>query len=191
LCSDLWGIPQGGVLSALLFSIFVNEVPNLPIWCLAILFADDLSLLIACYPNEIVQTIKKAESDIAKILEWLDCNKLELNASKSEFIIIGSPHNVKRVGTMSINVNMCAISSKDYVKILGFYIDNTLACNVHIKQMVRSLYAKLAPLYTLRPVISDNNLLTLVKSTVFPHLNYMVNIWGSANACILKLFRNF
>jgi hypothetical protein len=191
LCPDLWGIPQGGVLSAILFSIFINEVPSLSLWCLAILFADDLSLLISCYPNEILQTIKKLESDILIIMGWLETNMLELNADKSECLLIGSPYNVKEIGKISINVNNCIIESKESVKILGFHIDNTLSCNVHIKQMTRTLYAKMAPLYTLRPVLSDANLITLIRSMVFPHMHYLANVWGCANASCLKTVEKF
>lgn len=133
LCYDLWGIPQGGVLSAILFSIFINEIPSIPIWCLAILFADDLSLLITCYPHEISDTICKLEYDIDGIISWLNINKLELNGEKTELIVIGSSVNVKYIDKICISVNNCTIYSKESVTILGFIIDNTLSCSEHVQ----------------------------------------------------------
>jgi len=113
-------------------------------------------------------------------------NKLQINKDKTEFIVIGSPHNVKKVGVVNLDVNGSLIESKDNIKVLGFFLDNTLTFRTHITKMVRNCYAQLAPLYTLRPVISQKNMIILIKSMVLSHLNYMTIIWGVANQNELK-----
>lgn len=179
-CPDIWGVPQGSVMGPVLFSIFINYLPTIPKWCKVILYADDTTLIISCYPWEVFKTIELLEFDIANIIKWLNVNFLEINPSKTEVIVLGTPIKVKRIGTIRVKVGGLIIESQECVKILGCLIDNTLSFKNHVKFMTRKCYAQLSPLFTLRPVISEENMIILIKGLVFPHLNYMACVWGLA-----------
>ena len=71
-----------------LFLIYINDLPN----CLSIskpqMYADDTHLTFA---SNCVDTINEVlNCDLAKVNEWLIVNKLTLNASKTEFMLIRS-----------------------------------------------------------------------------------------------------
>jgi hypothetical protein len=186
ICADIWGVPQGSVLGPLLFSIFINDLPNIPKFCKTLLFADDSTLMLSCFPSEIPDALKQIEYDIALINSWLHTNFLHLNADKTEMIVLGSQHNVNTIGTISITVNGHVVQSKQSVRILGFLIDSTLSCKQHISHMTRKCFGQLSPLFMLRPIINKDNMIVLIKAMVLSHLNYLPSVWGVASSANLK-----
>ena len=71
------GVPQGSVLSPLLFIIYVNDMPNVIKHCKIILYADDIVLY---YSSTSANEIKKyVNKDLNLIFQWLADNLLTLN----------------------------------------------------------------------------------------------------------------
>ena len=83
------GVPQGSVLGPLLFLLYINDIFVCSQKLDFHLFADDTSLL---FSHKNLQTLEKTvNSELANISDWLLANKLSVNVSKSNFLII-NPH---------------------------------------------------------------------------------------------------
>ena len=83
------GLPQGSVLSPLLFIFYINNLANiLPANTVNCLFADDVSILSSDTDRSKAEAAVQAAVDI--VTDWCKAWKLNLNASKSEVSFFSS-----------------------------------------------------------------------------------------------------
>ena len=80
------GVHQGSVLGPLLFIIFYNDLLFLHTHAKPTVFADDTTITASGKNIELI--IKNLESDLNQIVEWLDHNKLIINANKLQAMLI-------------------------------------------------------------------------------------------------------
>ena len=125
-CSLLNGIPQGGVLSATLFTIYLNNLLNLLDQDTAIAYADDITVIGSS------QTPSEAYDNIIKIItttfNWADCHCLLLNFNKCQSMLL-SPFTEKQFVTNTElfipNASKTILTLKE-LRIFGVILSNNL-----------------------------------------------------------------
>ena len=89
------GIPQGSCLGPLLFILYINDFEN----CLKSMnpnmYADDICVNIAS--DNLKELLTDLKNELENISNWMRTNKLSLNASKSEYMVIGHRQQLNRV----------------------------------------------------------------------------------------------
>ena len=118
------GVPQGSCLGPILFIMYASRLfhvidKHLPD---AQGYADDTQLYLSFRPDSTSsqeEALRALEDCIADIRAWMVNHQLKLNDNNTEFIIIGSPHQLSKVRMDSINVGLSEIKSASSLRDLG------------------------------------------------------------------------
>lgn len=174
------GSPQGGVLSGLLFNIYVNDIFQLPLESKIRLFCDDMTLISGGFDHQHLKEIM--ENDLKLIGEWLEYNRLSANPSKTNYVLFCGRKKFETFTEKSLRIrfNNVEIERVDNVKIVGLYVDELLNFSTHIEQVKRKINPFVAKLAKIRRFISEKTALNLYHANVYSHLIFMNSIWSVA-----------
>jgi hypothetical protein len=175
------GIPQGSILGPVLFLLFINDLPNCITKCECNLFAD--ATILYTQSSSLDEAESQLQNDIDNLMTWLDVNRLHVNASKSSCMVLSTRHNV---GDINITINDDSINVDNDVKYLGVYVSNDLSWDKHISNVCRKLGHGLQILRRLQGIVPVNDMVTIYKTIIQPHIDYCITIWGYAPKCQLK-----
>jgi len=128
-------IPQRSVLGPLLFTIYVNDIVQIcPKECNIKMFADDTIIYRKEGGSEKIE--KKLNRVLLIIENWLDVNKLKMNASKTKFMIIRNIRKIFRRNVTLKCLDGTTIEQVESTKYLGVIIDNKLRVEEHCDYML-------------------------------------------------------
>ena len=141
------GLPQGSVLSPILFVFYINELADiLPESVLSTLFADDVGILATSRDREKAQQMAQEAVDV--VVEWSGKWKLSLNATKSE-VSYFSTWNKEADHKPSVMINGAPIPFKKTPRLLGVLLDRQLTFNAHVEHIKKEVTSKMGMLSAL------------------------------------------
>ena len=177
-CSLTCGVPQRTILGPLLFLLYINDLPNCLSNCEPRMYADDTHLTYAGGDLESIQLC--LNEDLTNVFNWLQANKLTLNMTKTEFMLIGSR---QRLGTLkaspTIRMNITQVSQVTSTKSLGVIIDDRLDWHSHIEKLTKKIASGIGCLKRVRHLIPASTLHLLYQALVKPQFDYCDIVWGS------------
>ena len=168
-CTDVdLGVPQGSILGALLFIIYINDIPNILKECKITLYADD-TLIYA--KNDNLEICKQTLlNELKNVNEWLKMNKLKLNEQKTKLMVINANCDI------NLEINRKTIENVTKIKYLGVIIDNELKFNEHIEYTCKKIGKKIGFLKSIRNKMDTMTAIQIYNTMIKPHFEYCSTI---------------
>ena len=168
------GLPQGSVLSPLLFLFYINNLAELlPTENVNALFADDVGILATARTIEEAQ--EKAQNAVDIVVRWSKEWRLTLNATKSEATIFTTDRRRESKSTAKIFIDGKRIPFNKSPKFLGVYLDRELTFGKHVEEITKKANGKLRMLSALSHTTwgcTKRDLLKVHEAHVLSTLDY-------------------
>ncbi len=168
-------------MGPLLFLLFLNDLPTVTESYETNMYADDIKIDSASKPDSPEELENRLNSDLCKISEYFNINRLSLNVPKCEFILIGTYQSLAKMPEMSIHINNEPLHKVTISKYLGMFIDSNLKWDDHINNMIHKISTKIGILRSLRNIVPNDALIQIYNAIVQPHLDYDNAVYDSAS----------
>ena len=135
------GVPQGSVLSPILFTIKPLSAIIDSHSTIHHSFADDLQLQMSAPPDRISELLHSMQSCISDVKAWATSNMLKLNDNMTELMLVTSKRT-KHLHSLPtfITIGNAQVPIKKSVKNFGFTLDCHLTMNAHVSNITRTCY---------------------------------------------------
>ena len=141
------------------------------------MYADDTEITISS--NNQAELIETAQAELLNIAEWMRINKLSLNPTKTEYMIVDHPRRRKNRELLpQAFINREKIKQVDKTKYLGVIVDDTLDWEDQYESVKKKVAWGLAAMKKLKGILPQSMLFQVYRALVESHLRYADVVWG-------------
>ena len=170
------GVPQGSILRPLLFSIYINDMPQ-AVTSALLLYADDSCVLYQ--HNDVLQIEKRLNEDFENLCDWIVDNKLSIyfGEDKTYSILFASKWRTKNIRQLNIKYKDINMKQHSLVTYLGCVLDEKMSGEPMALKVINKIKGKLKFLYTKNRFLSPEHGRMLCNMLIQPHFDYACPVW--------------
>ena len=176
-----FGVPQGSVLGPVLFNIYIRSI-YVYVQKLGFTihgYADDHQVLLSFKPlDQSIVLVYGLMYCFEQIKLWMNRYYLQLNDSKTEFIIFGSNRLLNQIKIGGLNFpSGISIRFVSLAKNLGIHLDSKLTLRNQIVQLKKNSFRTIRNINKIRFLLSRDQLKIVVNSLVVSCLDYCNSLY--------------
>lgn len=182
------GVPQGSILSPLLFSIYVADMHSCLLYSSLQQYADDSQVYIPINQKDLADCNFKINLDLNRIFSYANNHNLKINAAKSQSILINQNKQVREhlQNNMSVTLNNEIIPFKSEAKNLGIIIDEATKFESHINHKLKTAYYRLKNIYYLKNCLPSKTKYFLCDTLILSLFDYGDVVYSDSITSLYK-----
>ena len=178
------GVPQGSILGPLLFLLYVNDMSNVASNLSFIQYADDTSIFVK--GSSLLSISNIMNNGMKQVNEWLKNNKLSLNVSKTNYMIMSGKGKNFNENDCEIMIDNYTLKCVDRIIFLGLILDNKFTWKYHIDHIYKKVCRTIGLITKARIILDIDSIVMLYNAIVKPYFIYCNIIWGNTFTTYLK-----
>ncbi|GJQ80516.1 hypothetical protein Trydic_g12407 [Trypoxylus dichotomus] len=176
------GVPQGSVLSPLLFNLYTSDIPTTAHVNLA-MYADDVCIYTRSRDARIID--RRLQEALDALQTWYARWRIAVHPGKSTAVLFSrSGRRRKKHGNPSeLTILGGVVPWHSQTKYLGLTMDSRLNWGAHINRVIdrgRQMAGTLAPLMNGRSKLDPARKIQLYKAVLRPTVTYASSVWATA-----------
>lgn len=174
------GVAQGSVLGPFLFLLYLLPLGQIIQRFSEVsyhLYADDVQLYCSFNDSEFY-TLSRFLDCLTSIKKWLTANYLQLNANKTETLII-APEN--KIPQIKQHLGSLGSTAKTSLRNLGVIFDQAMSLEAHSKQLVKNSLYHLRNISKVRKMVSKSDLEKIIHAFISSRLDYCNSVFTCFN----------
>jgi len=169
------GVPQGSILSPMLFNVYTYDIPKVPRGELA-LYADDTTIF--AKSMNLTQLVKYLQEGLDLYSNWARDWGISVNPSKSQAMLFTN----KMQRNPTVKFQGANLPWQKEVKYLGVILDRTLSWGPNTTNSIKKAKAALSAITPILKTLPDTNIplkkaKMLYYAYVRSHLEYCAPVW--------------
>lgn len=188
------GVPQGAVLSANLFLIFINDLLAQNLNGSVNAFADDVAIFYSDLNTQ--NLLEKINEDLITVRNWCKLNCMEINVSKTKFVNFALrgfdlPRSLvyHKYNCSSIVCDCQIIEQTATFKYLGVIFDEKLSWEKHIQELNNKIKYSIRKFYYLKNICSEQLMRNLYFALIQSRIQYGLIAWGGTFKYLIEKIR--
>ena len=114
-------------------------------------------------------------------------NRLQLNPAKTEVLWCSSARRQHQIPTGRVRVGNADVLPLSAVRDLGVYVDADVTMSVHVTTTVRACFAALRQIRSVRRSLTQDALLTLIRSLVITKLDFCCSALTNVSGLLMMM----
>ena len=124
-------------------------------------------------------SLENLSSCLNKIQSWMFNNKLSLNPSKTEFLLLGTPQRLEKFCNLdSVNFDNSLICKSESVRNLGIQFDKSMSFTNHINQVCKTSHFQIRDIRRISNCVPKSALIPLASAFVTSRLDYCNSLYN-------------
>ena len=140
------------------------------------MLADDTNITAS---GESINEVKNAvNSDLENLRKWLTANKLSLNVAKTEYQLIGTKQNLKKVLDQKPNIHILDSPIKQVFQCKTLVIlDKNLSWKSNTDAICKKISSGIYALKRMRDFVDRKTLISVYNAIIHPYFTYCCEVW--------------